>query len=1370
MIGTIDVLQGNGEVLIIKPSGETIIAQLGDPIFIGDIVVASSSSSVIIRTEKSDVSEVNGFIAIGPQEVSVLDNVLFNRVAISIQSSTQSNPIPVGFKPPFEIAQLFNAAQVGGTILATVATVADTTPADDESASKRVIELEIKIDGNLEQILPTTSGGDAEEVSGFFLSEAFVFERDNRERIPRNGDNGQRVSDDNSALDSLEDLIPAEPESVFPVSNNLDINLDISTVAPSVPIALFTIDIAGNDDSGEGANRVLEASSAVETGTITVSVANGIQTFTIAGQSVLGVTLSNALTHLVIVGAHGTLTITDFDSVNNVVSYSFLENGTAEIHGSIVDSFAIVLTDNNGNSATSNTSLDFTINDTVPDATNDTKTVMEGATAASVTTITGNVTGGTGSTAGDVSDTLIDINANPVTPANLVGMYGSLALLSDGQYTYTLDNTNSVVQGLKAASAALTDVFTYTLTDGDGSASTATLTVSINGEEDVSIFTGDDTAVLTEDVDTDAITPDVQLIASGVLSISDIDTGDNPAIVAGAGTFNGPGAGALGTLTIDAAGNWTYEVNDTSTPAIQDINTGEMITEHYTINATDGTSHDITITINGVNDIEATAPVVGDDAIPESTGLLLKFYDGHNGVAPTVALEAAHSHKSSNTEALADVAVPTKVTRLTNGIGQRLIEEIAATPSGSVDRLKISEDDVYGLTGLIYLEGGSAYKFDGHRDDSLHIELGGQVMVTTEGNSYGSFGTGITVTPSGNGGTVIESVFIAPADGFYTFEAYFGNWIASGGIFTLALSQDDISKTLSAKNYQLFTGAEDLINAGAHFSGFVSNTDASVSGSFRNGNAISTKTLDIHTDGGYFPLASGEGVVSKTDAVDDVSLSSLSVQIDDGDTLKSLIISNIPVGAVLSDGNGNTAPASTSLSDTVDISTWLRSGLTIDLSGVIPAYMAGDTIVLAIEATSESATRDTAVTSGTFTVGIIATNYETDSGNSVQVDDDIQGVIDDGDDDIVYGSGDDDILTASNQFGVVIHGRAGNDTITGGDNNVGNSSENGNNTIFGGMGDDLIVGGSGKDIIFGGRGSDTLRGGFSGGADTETDRFVWQEGDAASDEVDVILDFQVGTSGDIIDVSALLTDELLNTNLANYINLVDSGVDTTLTFDIDGDGHITGYDDLTINLTGVTGQTLASLISNGNIFADNIQQEAYVIRGTTAKDYIVGTAMDETIYSGGVVAGRDNIYGFGGSDTVVLDSDTVFLADNAKDNTASIRLRDAIIGDVSTNSEADVLNIKDFLDGTGLTATTLLPYLHVKNSYFGTTLLYIDKEGDFDSADRSAIDANPGGGANGADILVRLTGLDVFADATGEANNTIAQLQSLMDLGFLVVD
>jgi VCBS repeat-containing protein len=1371
IIGTIITFQGDGKVLILKASGDTVIAQSGDSIVTGDIVVAAVGVSVVIQIEKNDVLNVSGFVVLGSAAVAIFDDIFFEKNAASIDRSTQENPAQVGFEPSFDIEQLFNAAQVGGTIVATIAT------ADDSSTSARVIEIEIKIDGDIEAALPSPSGG---VLGDSFISDPFIAKRSDQEGIPRNG-RLQGRSEGTFILDDAENIIPIVPETIsllIPSTNTgatvalVDQSTDIDVTETIVEVLppLFTINISGNNDSGEGANRILEASSATETGSITVTAINGVQTLTVAGQSVLDVAVLDVFTHVVLVGVYGTLTITSFDVANGIISYSYVEDGTAKVHGSIVDSFAIVLTDSIGNSATSNTSIDFTINDTTPDVSNDTKTITEGATAISVTTVTGNVTGGVGATAGDMVDTLVDSNVNPVIPANVIGSYGSLVLLSDGQYTYTLDNANPVVQGLKAISAPLIETFTYILTDGDGSTNTATLTISVNGEDDASAFTGDDTASLTEDVDTDAITPDVQLTATGALSINDVDTADSPSIVAGAGTFNGPGPGALGSLVIDASGNWTYAVSDTRVSAIQDINTGETITEVYTINATDGASHDITITINGVDDILAVAPIIGDDAVPESTGLLLKFYDGNNGVAPTVALEAAPTHQSPNTEALADVAVPTTIARLTTGIGQRLIEEIAATPTNATDFLDLGRDDVYSLTGLVYLEAGSAYKFDGYRDDSLHIELGGQVMVTTKGNSYGSFGTGVTVTASGNGGAVQESVFIAPADGFYTLEVYFGNWIESGGIFTLALSQDDVSRTLSAKNYQLFTGAEDLINAGAYVTDFVSNTGVSVDASFRNGNSISATTATVNTDGGYFPIVSGEGVVSKTDDVDSVDLSSLSAQIDENDTLKNLIISNIPVGAVLSDGAGNSAPASTSLSDTVDITTWARSGLTIDLSGVIPAYVAGDTVILNIEVTAESSTRDTAVTSGTFTVGIIATSYETDSANSVQVDNDIQGVIDDGNDEVVYGSGGDDTITASNQFGVVIHGRAGNDSIVGGNDNTGNPLENGNNTIFGGAGNDSIVGGSGQDVIFGGRGSDTLRGGFSGMADTDTDRFVWQAADAASDEVDVILDFQTGVGGDVLDVSALLSDELLSSNLANYISLDDSGADTTLTFDVDGDGDVTGYDDLTVTLTGVTGETLASLISSGNIFADDIQQEAYVIRGSTGKDYIVGTAMDETIYSGGLSAGNDHVYGLGGSDTFILDGDTAFLADNAKDHMATIRLRDATVGDVSTDSDADVLNIKDFLDGAGLTATELLPYLHVESWYYGTTLLYIDKEGSFDAAARSAIDANPGGGANGADILVRLTGLDVFAGATSEANNTIAQLQSLMDLGFLVVD
>ena len=108
-------------------------------------------------------------------------------------------------------------------------------------------------------------------------------------------------------------------------------------------------------------------------------------------------------------------------------------------------------------------------------------------------------------------------------------------------------------------------------------------------------------------------------------------------------------------------------------------------------------------------------------------------------------------------------------------------------------------------------------------------------------------------------------------------------------------------------------------------------------------------------------------------------------------------------------------------------------------------------------------------------------------------------------------------MTASTQAGVFIHGLAGNDTLIGGDNDLSDTQLNGNNTLFGGEGNDSITGGSGEDIIFGGVGSDILRGGFIGGADADTDIFVWQladEGkgiDGTNLETDIILDFIIVT-------------------------------------------------------------------------------------------------------------------------------------------------------------------------------------------------------------------------------------------------------------------
>ncbi|EIF04318.1 VCBS domain-containing protein, partial [Vibrio tubiashii] len=66
-------------------------------------------------------------------------------------------------------------------------------------------------------------------------------------------------------------------------------------------------------------------------------------------------------------------------------------------------------------------------------------------------------------------------------------------------------------------------------------------------------------------------------------------------------------AGALGSLSIDAAGNWDYQVDNAD---VQYLGEGETKVETFTIESLDGTEHTITVTITGVND---SAEIAGDD-------------------------------------------------------------------------------------------------------------------------------------------------------------------------------------------------------------------------------------------------------------------------------------------------------------------------------------------------------------------------------------------------------------------------------------------------------------------------------------------------------------------------------------------------------------------------------------------------------------------------------------------------------------------------------------------------------------------------------------------------------------------------------------
>ncbi|WP_222433921.1 VCBS domain-containing protein, partial [Vibrio cyclitrophicus] len=79
------------------------------------------------------------------------------------------------------------------------------------------------------------------------------------------------------------------------------------------------------------------------------------------------------------------------------------------------------------------------------------------------------------------------------------------------------------------------------------------------------------------------------------------------------------GGAQLGTLTIDAEGNWTYKVDNTNA-TVQGLNADETIVETYTVATADGKdTQTITITINGAADDSDITIEAGDSAADSVT-------------------------------------------------------------------------------------------------------------------------------------------------------------------------------------------------------------------------------------------------------------------------------------------------------------------------------------------------------------------------------------------------------------------------------------------------------------------------------------------------------------------------------------------------------------------------------------------------------------------------------------------------------------------------------------------------------------------------------------------------------------------------------
>ncbi|OVE45539.1 VCBS domain-containing protein, partial [Chromobacterium violaceum] len=181
----------------------------------------------------------------------------------------------------------------------------------------------------------------------------------------------------------------------------------------------------------------------------------------------------------------------------------------------------------------------------------------------------------------------VDQNQSAFPPmADVQVDYGTFHFDSaTGQWTFTLDNAKA--QELTSADRLDRN---FTVHSVDGTAHT--VTVTIQGQDDSAIISGNDQGVVTEDLNVSTANT---LDYAGKLDIVDPDKGQ--AVFDTARVDNK--TANLGSITIDADGNWHYSVDNAK---VQYLGQGDTRTEVFTVYAKDGTAHDITVVVNGVND------------------------------------------------------------------------------------------------------------------------------------------------------------------------------------------------------------------------------------------------------------------------------------------------------------------------------------------------------------------------------------------------------------------------------------------------------------------------------------------------------------------------------------------------------------------------------------------------------------------------------------------------------------------------------------------------------------------------------------------------------------------------------------------------
>ncbi|WP_146021947.1 MULTISPECIES: VCBS domain-containing protein [unclassified Pseudomonas] len=416
----------------------------------------------------------------------------------------------------------------------------------------------------------------------------------------------------------------------------------------------FAVDNAALQFLGEGQTltqtyNVAIGDGAVQTVTITITGTNDRPTLTIA-DTAGAMSEGNAAATL---SDSGALSFADLDNID-AVTVSHTANGNiawsggtlnAGVASALVAGFSV---DQNSWDYSSNQNLDFLgVGETITFSYTVVATDDSGAAnATSATqivsiTITGSndapvISFATGNDAGTVKeDTTLNVSGQfsstdidhaatatwSIAGSN-TGTYGSIAVDSTGQWTYTLangsDGVASAVQSLKAGESH-DEVFSVQVSDGLGGVDTQQMTVTVTGSNDapvLSFATGNDAGAVKEDT---------TLSVSGQFSSADIDHD-----ATATWTINGSPNGSYGSIVVDSSGQWIYTLangSDGVASAVQSLKAGESHDEVFNVQVSDGLggvdTQLVTITVTGSNDAPVLNFASGNDAgaVKEDTTL-----------------------------------------------------------------------------------------------------------------------------------------------------------------------------------------------------------------------------------------------------------------------------------------------------------------------------------------------------------------------------------------------------------------------------------------------------------------------------------------------------------------------------------------------------------------------------------------------------------------------------------------------------------------------------------------------------------------------------------------------------------------------------